>query len=364
MSVLWLVVFTGILVALQGVLFSIFDLKKLRYERRFSRDTAHEGQRVELIEIIRNEKLLPVPWLRAESRMPPELGFGAQPADAMHEVKGGLYHRSLFFLSPMCAITRHHAVDLKRRGVYRAGSVALTAGDLFALVKKEKQLELDCGIVVYPALLSDDQLPDPAHRWLGEAVVRRWIMPDPFLVNGIRDYRAGDPMRDVHWKATAATGELRVKQHDYTADPRALVLLNVQVSPYQWSDVPPQNIEDMEQALRIAASLCVRALRFGMNAGFGTNACMQGQEGKGEYVYVPSQAGSALADRLLDTMARVALHRELTFPTFLGELKDVSGEDILILSFYEDEEMSAAVQVLKNQGNSVSVLRLKGGTRG
>ena len=40
MSVLWLVVFTGILVALQGVLFSIFDLKKLRYERRFSTDTA------------------------------------------------------------------------------------------------------------------------------------------------------------------------------------------------------------------------------------------------------------------------------------------------------------------------------------
>ncbi len=363
MSVLWLVVLTGILVALQAVLFSIFDLRHLRYERRFSVQTAHEGQNVELIENIRNEKLLPVPWLRAESRMPAELRFGDKPTDAMHEVKGGLYHKSLFFLAPMCAITRHHAVTLQRRGVYAAGSVALTAGDLFALVKKERQLELDCGIVVYPALLSENELPDPAHRWLGDAVVRRWIMPDPFLVNGIRDYRAGDPMRDVHWKATARTGELRVKQHDYTSDPRALVILNVQVSPWQWSDVPPQNIEDMEQAIRIAATLCVRAIKSGMNAGFATNACVRGQEGKGEFIYVPTQAGSGQADKLMDTMARMALHRELTFPTFLGELSEVSGEDILIMSYYEDDELNEAVGKLRQQGNSVSLLRLGGRNR-
>lgn len=363
MSVLWLVVLTGILVFLQALLFSRFDFRRLHYERHFSVPAAHEGQRVELIESIRNEKLLPVPWLRAESRIPKELGFDKAATDAMHEVSGGMYHRSLFFLAPMCAITRHHAITLLRRSVYSAGSVALTAGDLFALVHREKQLELDCGIVVYPALLPDDALPDPAHRWLGEAVVKRWIMPDPFLVNGIRDYRPGDPMRDVHWKASARTGELRVKQRDYTSDPKALVILNVQVSPHQWSDVPPQDEERMEQAIRIAASLCQRALKSGMNAGFATNACFQGRQGKGEYIYVPTAAGSSQGDKLMDTMARMALHRELTFPTFLGELKNVEGEDILIISFYEDDETRAAVNVLRQQGNNVSVYRMERGVR-
>ena len=91
MSVLWLVVLTGILVFLQALLFSRFDFRRLHYERHFSVPAAHEGQRVELIESIRNEKLLPVPWLRAESRIPKELGFDKAATDAMHEVSGGMY---------------------------------------------------------------------------------------------------------------------------------------------------------------------------------------------------------------------------------------------------------------------------------
>ena len=236
MSVLWLIALTVAFALLQAVIFHHFNLRKLSYERHFSQKSAFEGQKVELIEGMRNEKLLPVPWLRAESRIPRELAFEKEQMDA-HEVSGGLYHKSIFFLPPMSRITRHHEISLRKRGVYDAGSVALTAGDLFSLARSERQEELDCGIVVYPRILSEDELPDPANRWLGEAVVKRWIMPDPFLVNGIRDYRAGDTLRDVHWRASARTGELCVKVRDYTSDPRALVILNVQTSEAQWADV-------------------------------------------------------------------------------------------------------------------------------
>lgn len=361
MSVLWLILLTLALAFAQAVVFKLCDMKKLTYDRYFAQNTGYEGQRIELLETIRNAKPLPVPWLKAESRIPKELAFEKEKSESSDEVSGGLYHRSLFFLAPMSAVTRHHEVTLKHRGVYNAGSVALTAGDLFSLAHSESERDCTCVMTVYPAILSESELPDPANRWLGEAVVRRWIMPDPFLVNGIRAYAAGDSLKDVHWKASARTGELRVKVHDYTSDPKALVILNIQSSEYQWADVPPQDEEMMEQGIRIAATLCMRALRNGMNAGFATNAALPGSEGKGRCVYVAGDAGSGQQERLLTAMAQIKLRRELNFHTFLDELDFVTGEDILIISAYTTEDVEKAVFNLRAQGNTVSVLRLERG---
>lgn len=358
MSVLWLIVLTLIFTLAQALLFRVFNMRNLSYERHFNRESAYDGQRVELIETIKNRKSLPVPWLRAESRIPRELGFEKEKLDA-YEVSGGMYHKSIFYLPGMQMITRHHEVTLKRRGVYSAGSVALTAGDLFSMAKSEKQLELPCEITVYPRILSDDELPDPANRFLGDAVVKRWIMPDPFLVTGIRDYRAGDSLRDVHWRASARTGELRVKVRDYTSDPRALVILNIQTSAEQWNDVGEQDEECIEQGIRIAATLCLRALKNGLDAGFASNACLMDKKGSGECVYVPSKGGNEQAERIFNVMAHMLLHRELNFHTFLDEMNTLTGEDILILSCYENAEIKAAAERLRRQGNTVSMLRLE-----
>ena len=361
MSILWLMALSIVLVLVQALVFDLNNLRRFSYTRKFSCKTAFEGEKVELVEQIRNEKLLPVPWLRAESRIPEPLSFAKEQLGANHEVSGGMYHRSMFFLPPRCALTRHHEITLLRRGVYEAGSVALSTGDLFAIARKKRQLQFDCGIVVYPRLLSEDELADPINRWLGEALVKRWIMPDPFLVSGIRDSVPGDPMRDVHWKASAKTGDLKVKLRDYTSDPKVLVLLNVQAAQHQWSDVPSQHVAMMEKAISISATLCIRALRHGLSAGFATNASLIGSHGSAKGTFVSSMGGNAQADKLLDTMARIEMHMELSFPTFLATLEDVMGEDILIITAYEDDDISAAIAKLKSQGNTVAVYTVKGG---
>ncbi len=362
MSVLWLVGLTLAFALVQAFLFRHFGLKSLTYERSFDRKTGFEGQRAELIERINNKKILPVPWLRAESRIPAELEFERQKLDE-HEVTGGLYHRSIFYMPPMSRVTRHHDVLLKHRGVFSAGSVALVAGDLFSLAKTERQVDIKCDITVYPRILSDDELPDPLNRWLGAAVVKRWIMPDPFLTTGIRDYRPTDPLRDVHWRASARTGDLRVKVRDYTSDPRVFVILNVQTTPEQWADVSGSGVELMEHGIRLAATMCVRALGCGMDAGFASNACFMGKNGSGECAFIGSAGGNEQADRLLNAMAHMTLHRELNFHTMLDELKHLQGEDILILSCYEDENVQKAVRALIDNGNSVCVHKLEGGRR-
>ena len=214
MNIVWIMLCAGAMILLQGALISFFGLYGVSYDRRFSKERVFEGEEVQMVEVISNRKLLPVPWIRAESRISPNLRFGRDQQSQEREISADQYHKSVYFLGPFSRITRRHKVTCLKRGHYEAGSVALTCGDLFAMFLKTDQKGVPCSIDVFPRLLSEDELSTPSTRWQGELAVRRWIMPDPFLVSGIRDYRPGDPLRDVHWGATARMGSLQVKTRD------------------------------------------------------------------------------------------------------------------------------------------------------
>lgn len=356
-------VVAAVLTLLQAMLFSLVNLKKLTYKRFFSRCCAFEGDKLELVEVIRNVKIMPVPWLRAESRISPHLRFGSAAISEEREISANRYHRSVFFMGPFSQITRRHHVTCLKRGHYEAGSVALTAGDLFGFSQKTRQLNIDCALDVYPRILGEDELDTPSTRWQGELAVKRWIMPDPFLTSGVRDYRAGDPMRDIHWRASARMGQLQVKVRDYTADPRMMVVLNVQTSEEQWGDLMDYEQEGIEQGIRIAATLCMRALSSGVEAGFACNGCLFGERGTGKTVFVPARSSSDQADVLLTTMARLEIHREMTFSTFLDALGDAANTDILILSTYDSEAIRYQMSMLRRAGNSVTFMLLERGKR-
>jgi RNA polymerase sigma factor RpoD-like protein len=129
-----------------------------------------------------------------------------------------------------------------------------------------RDVEAPAEIYAWPKLFADLQNTLPSSRSQGDLSVRRWIQPDPFLVNGIRAYRTGDPERDIHWAATARVGALQVKTHDFTADPRLMVLINGQKSESQWGDLMDYEQEPIEYAISLAATLCLDALRRGQEA--------------------------------------------------------------------------------------------------
>ena len=69
MNGLMLLLALALLLLLQSFVLRRFAFKKLTYERRFSRLACFEGEESEMVEVIRNRKLLPLPWLRAQSRI-------------------------------------------------------------------------------------------------------------------------------------------------------------------------------------------------------------------------------------------------------------------------------------------------------
>lgn len=359
MDILYIVLAMAALLWLQSMLLHRFGMREVTYTRTFSRPAAFVGDTVEMVEVIRNAKLLPVPWLRAESRMSPYLRFEGQAQDEnLHEIaEDALFHRSVFFLAPFSQVTRRHTIRLEKRGRYAVGSVALTAGDLFAFTERTKTLDTGAAISVYPRLLDDRAAELPSSRWQGDLTVKRWIVPDPFLVAGIREWQTGDVQRDVHWAATARTGRLQVKAHDYTANPRLLVLLNVQMHEQQWGDLMDYEQEAIERGVSLAATLCVKALAAGLEAGFAANAPVDA-DAPHPTILLPARYAGRDTD-LLETLARLRVLRVRNFHTLLDDLSQLTGMDIIILSAYESPLLQERMAMLRQKGNSVALLPLR-----
>lgn len=347
----------ALLYAVQHMVISRYALRGLRYTRHFAVKTAYEGEKTELVEILRNDRPLFLPWVRAESRISPHLLFGRQEN---LEVSGQRYHKSVFFLRPYQQVTRRHRVSLLHRGVYDTGNVALTAGDLIGANASSVELYTPARIEVYPRLLSESELPLPVSRMQGEIISRRRLLQDPFLMNGIRPYQMGDNKRDIHWAATARMNSLQVKTHDYTADTKLLCVLNCQMTEEQWGDLMDYEQDLIEHAISVAASVCLWGLQGGMAAGFAANMPL---EEKGESALLLPALHTAREEELLSAFAHLRVTRTRSFLAFLDDLSFLEDTDILLLTPYTSPEMEEKIAQLKEKGNTVTVYRLEKGDK-
>ena len=352
-ALLVICVFAGLLIG-QAWFVSRFGLRGLRYTRTFSRRTANEGDTVVFTEVIRNKKPLFLPWLRIESNISPFLRF---ETDEEHDVRFDRFHKSVFTLPAFSQVTRRHRVKLTHRGHYVLNNVTVTVGDLLGVTMAASEYSAPAELFVYPRLLSENELPLPSTRYQGDVSVRRFIIDDPFLVNGIRAYRAGDPVRDIHWAATARTGEMQVKTHDFTADPKLLVLINCQKTEKQWGELMDYEQEVIEQGIRMAATLCMRALKSGTEAGFAANMPLDEST---DCAYLAPVGGAGAADLIMSALSSLRVKRVKRFPSFLEEMEKLHGMDIVILSCYVCAEMERHIAALRRAGNAVTVYLLEG----
>lgn len=357
MTPIWIMVTVAVLAILQAVYYNRRGLKHVSYDRHFSRERVFEGEKVDLVEVLANDKLIPVPWVRVESRISSNLRFRRQENMGITLDR---FHKSLFFLGAYSRITRRHEVTCLRRGYYDCSLTSIVAGDLFGVGHDRADVTGDAKLFVYPAVLRPDELPETALKWQGDITVRRWILPDPILVTGIRAYRSGDPQKDVHWGATARTGSLQVKQRDYTVSPRAMLVLNCQISERQAGAMEPKDEEYIEGGVRICAALAAWCVRSGVDVGFLTN----GESRLADIdLHIPPRCSEAQLERILEALAVLRIKMTVDLHVLLDRQLEnsMTDMDILIVSAYWSEPLEERAQRLRQMGNSVTWLRIGGG---
>lgn len=355
MILIWFAIFTGFVFFIQYLVYKRFALKHLQYTRKFSQQKCFEGEEIEMVEIISNDKWLLLPWLYVESQLDSLLKFGK--LENLSVSSGNYYqnHHSFFTLRGRTKVTRKHKLTPLRRGVYKLNTVTITTGDLLGAVKKSLLVPLNSTLTVYPksSYLSIDQLP--FHSYQGDSSVKRFIMPDPFVVVGTRQYSSGDTFKQINWKATARVGSLQVHQYDFTADRKLMVVLNVDDREGMWRDV--MNIEMIEEGIRYAAGVTEAVIKSGMEAGFATNMRSKAEASS---IVIDVNAGEQHWYNILEELAKLQLERAETFVQLFERLAISLSlkTDFLILSTYWNDELNALLQQLRMRGHDALVINL------
>ena len=358
MDLIWLVLATLIIYFIQVLLYKRYVFSNFEYTRGFNVTTCFQGEQIELLEVITNRKIIPMPWVRAESKIPDSIIFGAKP-ETSGDHDQWFFHTSVFSLMPYQRVLRSYNILCNRRGIYDLGSVSISSGDLFDNMTSTLQKQNNAVITVYPRLIDPQAIDLPTTRWQGDLTVMRWIIDDPFLLLGIREYQPGDTMRDVHWKATARTGNLQVKTHDKTSDPKLMVIMNIEPRENLWSEIVKDDHNLLEYGFSLAASLCVMALSHGLEAGFACNCASHGQPANDGIILPPARA-QGQTENVLETIARAQIRRTRSFTGFLESLEpQLHNTDVLILTAHRNDELETIAQRLRQKGNQVLFHRLE-----
>lgn len=357
MSIAWIIIVAAVLIGLQSWVYRSFGQRGVSYRRYFGVKHCYQGETIEMIERIVNRKLLPLPWLRLESLLDGSLKFQRQQGHSIAEGEKLQNHRSMFSLMSYTQVVRRHRLTCTRRGFYHLNSATLTIGDLIGFQSISKKMNFEADLLVYPRPATPQELMLPNHSWQGDFSVRRWIVEDPFMTTGVREYRFGDSLKGVNWKATARSGKLQVNQLDFTADQRLMVYLNIEDHEHMWNQISDRDL--IEKGISFAAGVIQIAINRGMEAGFATNAYLL--EGEKIPLRIASRGGHDHWEHILGNMAKMSVMRCVSFDTFLEQecSNKVSNMDIVIISTYMNDKLFQLVEQLRRDGNAVDILPLQ-----
>lgn len=155
----------------------------------------------------------------------------------------------------------HATIATRRRGVFPVGPLDIERVDPFFLSigqRRDARHGLRPTAVTIHPKIYELVGPQGAMRSVeSEAVIRR-ATNDPLSgFVSMREYIAGDDPRMIHWPTTARVGSLMVREHVEVRRPEFTIVLDTA------EDVGSD--DDFEEAVDVAATLAVHALRSGLD---------------------------------------------------------------------------------------------------
>ena len=319
------------------------------------RKLAEPGETFFLVNTVTNRSFRFVPYVEV-SQLLPEI-VEVEPCSNLTESissKGKVLTYSLY-LMPRQAWQQQVKVSVSKRGRYTFTSATLYGGGFLGageLVAYADQFE---ELVVLPAPCAAPGLEHTLGGFLGDRSVDRFILEDPVLTLGFREYTGREPMKSISWTQSARSGQLMVKKYDYTLELTATVLLNVECPRTEgWE-------ERLETCFSLARTVCETLeekripYRFVTNAGAAGALSLWSQvsdglgdghlstilEGLGRATYDPLRSFAQTLDQCARHVEQGRTHilitpqRDARWQQGLSRLEQLSGVRALILTAEE-----------------------------
>ncbi|MBU4464833.1 MAG: DUF58 domain-containing protein [Actinobacteria bacterium] len=189
------------------------------------------------------------------------------------------------------------AIPTTRRGVLAVGPISVVRGDPLGLFERVHRRDEPVDLYVHPRTVLFEGQSLGFMRDL-EGLAATDLSRDDVSFHALREYQPGDDLRHVHWRSSARTGDLMVRQYEETRRSHFVIGLSRNPSDYK-------NTDEFELAISAAGSLGLRALRDSRQVDVRV-------QGRG----LPASTGK----RLLDALAALLPSRSRE-----GSIEDLAG---------------------------------------
>ncbi|QKJ18191.1 DUF58 domain-containing protein [Microbacterium hominis] len=156
-------------------------------------------------------------------------------------------------LAPEASVEELFAIPTTRRAVLAVGPVSVVRGDPLGLFERVHRRDEPVDLYVHPRTVGFEGQSLGFFRDL-EGLAARDLSRDDVSFHALREYQPGDDLRHVHWKSTARTGDVMVRQYEETRRSHFVIGLSRHPGDYRTDD-------EFELAISAAGSLGLRAVR-------------------------------------------------------------------------------------------------------
>ena len=155
-------------------------------------------------------------------------------------------------------------IRFPQRGRYRLGPIKILSYDPLGLCCVSRDYAETDEVLVYPQALPVPEIIFSGAGGLHETEVREKVHAGEAVdFFGIRPYVQGDDLRRIHWKSSAHTGKLAVKEYEFHTSGGLHIILDLHQTVHQGSET----YSTLESSVIIATSLLNYTLHAGNQAG-------------------------------------------------------------------------------------------------
>ncbi|MEO7720307.1 MAG: DUF58 domain-containing protein [Pseudolysinimonas sp.] len=337
----------AVLLVLGGLLVARIRRPRLDVVRLFSPPVVSAGTSVQVTLRIQNKGAGPSPHLVWNDAIP--WREDARP-NQLPPIGGGQSRNRL--------VTAHYELHPPRRGLYQIGPLVIEHEDPFGMANSTIAVGLPDRLVVVPAIVDLPAGGPTLADGEGSAnlVQRRVTGNDDDLTT--REYRTGDALRRVHWRASARRGELMVRQEEHRSHPDARIILDTRLAGYPDVDIDETDVwhpvftsDAFEWTVRMLASLGVHLDTTGFHVTIEETAATQIEQlgerwdGSRREGFLTSLAGVTLVDAGPERLQR-------------APIVDASGPIFAVLG--DPEELTLDWLIRRRRGGDAAIAFLVG----
>lgn len=250
-----------------------YALHQVYYDCEPSEHLIDPDESFTLTTTVENHKPMMVPFVRMVEDLPYDLEPQVDEK-TLYRGRQMLQMNSNFYLMPRQVYTRKVEVRLPKRGCHYFRNASLYGGDFMGLKENSKQYTYFKEVVVMPRSIESPVLDKTLGDYLGDLSVNRFILEDPVLTIGFREYTGREPQRAISWVQSARFGKMMVKNYDHTLDLSLTILLNVK-TPLRTEE----SEERVEQCFSLVRAVCETMEEKQVKYKFSTNATISGYAG-------------------------------------------------------------------------------------